>query len=513
MSISSMLDSEAEKPSREGSSTSRTNGYATRNPTSHSGLGAHGGPTASPIKPTSISRQPTQRPGTPERYKDWRDDNPRSLPTYTGGSIQHPFPYPTTLSDNYRIAPPLQPQHNAQPTFHENPLDSKSYIEQPTRHTGRFSNSGPENPSTNSTPDAFTTFTEPVFERERFQPLAANFREPRMDLGNRANSRDSVIYADVGVQPHTDGTGASAAQAGEVRPLPPSQPPSPYAVRQDHEVVTRHANHPFSSRSAYPVTGYDQAALSDSRNAAEAVSRIEDPGLPNANQPTSANTSLRGALESGDGDNNLTQQQDMRHPSNISDTSRQRRSQGSPISPPSSSIHSNFQNVDKAGNSDDLQPQPKGLAALLMDSSKQRAGRLSPLPQAVQGAQGRKRGPASEPGVKNEFGRMFLGIGSGVGSAMSTPAPPENTGPPLPFPSSPMRVDDLETDTPSHVRSDLIAMVKTRIASRGGRKSRKVKEEDAKGENESPGGQNVVRSFSGRGTKRSRQSYNIDSSH
>ncbi|PIB00877.1 hypothetical protein CB0940_00542 [Cercospora beticola] len=50
-----------------------------------------------------------------------------------------------------------------------------------------------------------------------------------------------------------------------------------------------------------------------------------------------------------------------------------------------------------------------------------RRGRNSPLPQAVQGAQPRHVGPGGDnPGIKMEFGRMFSGLGSGVGS---TPHP------------------------------------------------------------------------------------------
>ncbi|KAK5119281.1 hypothetical protein LTR85_007637 [Meristemomyces frigidus] len=46
-----------------------------------------------------------------------------------------------------------------------------------------------------------------------------------------------------------------------------------------------------------------------------------------------------------------------------------------------------------------------------------RKGRNSPLPQAVQGAQPRHVGPGgNNPGIKMEFGRMFSGLGSGVGS-------------------------------------------------------------------------------------------------
>jgi hypothetical protein len=53
-----------------------------------------------------------------------------------------------------------------------------------------------------------------------------------------------------------------------------------------------------------------------------------------------------------------------------------------------------------------------------------RKGRISPLPQAVQGAQPQAVGPAGEPGIKSEFGRMFAGIGSGASAfGVSSPGP------------------------------------------------------------------------------------------
>ena len=49
-----------------------------------------------------------------------------------------------------------------------------------------------------------------------------------------------------------------------------------------------------------------------------------------------------------------------------------------------------------------------------------RVERSSPLPQAVQGASSQPAGSGRDPTVKSEFGRMFSGLGSGVGS---TPVP------------------------------------------------------------------------------------------
>lgn len=61
-------------------------------------------------------------------------------------------------------------------------------------------------------------------------------------------------------------------------------------------------------------------------------------------------------------------------------------------------------------------------AILNISPELNRKGRNSPLPQAVQGAQPRHVGPGGDnPGIKMEFGRMFSGLGSGVGSVTPNP--------------------------------------------------------------------------------------------
>lgn len=102
-----------------------------------------------------------------------------------------------------------------------------------------------------------------------------------------------------------------------------------------------------------------------------------------------------------------------------------------------------------------------------------RRGRNSPLPQAVQGAQPRHVGPGGDnPGIKMEFGRMFSGLGSGVGSATPVQASHPNhpgNGTHTPSRSSPARqpgedVDDLRNSA--------------KAGSRGGKKNgRRSREE------------------------------------
>lgn len=66
----------------------------------------------------------------------------------------------------------------------------------------------------------------------------------------------------------------------------------------------------------------------------------------------------------------------------------------------------------------------------LLMVQENRKGRVSPLPQAVQGVQPQQPGPAAEPGIKSEFGRMFSGIGSGVGTmGLSSPIASGASGP------------------------------------------------------------------------------------
>ncbi|KUJ13499.1 Rxt3-domain-containing protein [Mollisia scopiformis] len=123
--------------------------------------------------------------------------------------------------------------------------------------------------------------------------------------------------------------------------------------------------------------------------------------------------------------------------------------------------------------------------SLLSVQEINRRGRASPLPQAVQGAQHQINGPGGEPSIKNEFGRMFSGIGSGVG-AMGMPSPVASGIQGVPFSnSSQPRRDDLESLQDSPVENGGHQLART--SSRGGRR-RKLKEEDSKGDDESSNG-------------------------
>jgi hypothetical protein len=93
--------------------------------------------------------------------------------------------------------------------------------------------------------------------------------------------------------------------------------------------------------------------------------------------------------------------------------------------------------------------------------ASRRTGRASPLPQAVQGASGMPLSIGKDPGIKSEFGRMFSGLGSGLGSA--TPS----RGSPMPQNGS------FSHDSES---GDMLRL--QRVNSQQGRKPKRVKDED-----------------------------------
>jgi hypothetical protein len=91
--------------------------------------------------------------------------------------------------------------------------------------------------------------------------------------------------------------------------------------------------------------------------------------------------------------------------------------------------------------------------------ASRRTGRASPLPQAVQGAQAQPLSIGKDPGIKSEFGRMFSGLGSGLGS------------------STPSRGSPMPQNAQGLFESDAGEMMR-RVSSQQGRKPKRVKDEE-----------------------------------
>ncbi|KAK8217309.1 hypothetical protein M8818_001562 [Zalaria obscura] len=130
--------------------------------------------------------------------------------------------------------------------------------------------------------------------------------------------------------------------------------------------------------------------------------------------------------------------------------------------------------------------EPRSAFLGISPESNRRNGRASPLPQAVQGAQLRSVGPPGAPGVKSEFGRMFPGIGSGVGSATPTAGVSAN-GTTTPSRMSPAGPGDVAEAEGAPV-GDAEGVQLSRGGSRSGRRTKKAREDGGKMDSDSAEG-------------------------
>jgi histone deacetylation protein Rxt3 len=129
-----------------------------------------------------------------------------------------------------------------------------------------------------------------------------------------------------------------------------------------------------------------------------------------------------------------------------------------------------------------------------ISSEPNKRGRASPLPQAVKGAQAQLLGPGSDPSIKSEFGRLFQGLGSGLGG-------PGNLTPSRQSPV-PQRMRD---EVASGHLSDNEGVKMTRIGSQAGRGlGRRPRDESARPELEEGRRTPVVDGIIGRPAKRAR---------
>ena len=111
---------------------------------------------------------------------------------------------------------------------------------------------------------------------------------------------------------------------------------------------------------------------------------------------------------------------------------------------------------------------------LAVGADGKRGGRASPLPQAVQGAQAPFIGATGEPSIKNELGRVFSGIGSGVGGVT---AGSSGSGPSTPHISSPFKRDSFPGRSMNGDGDD--PRIARPPSATGARRSRKSRDEDA----------------------------------
>ena len=507
MSISSMLGNASETKSRESVTSNRGNIYPAQNITSvpsPAGRTPHG----SPSLPVGAGGQHPKRTRTPDSHTAWRGDEPRSR-AFSGGPSQRAFTRPSENAvDTPQTGPHGGPYPNQQPTYQMKQLggnvqpDVRNAVMRRSSMDG-LQHSAPYQPTEFSTPPS-----EHTADREKAPFSPENNRTNRASSSVQAQYEEPVGQSGSAYGSQRDSAGQGLPYGPNNRSLTSSQPRASTNPRPDQPSTS---SYPFLSRSNHHAPQQDQQIQSN-KVAVQAHDGLDFGIRARMEQSDPSNEKLRLLRESNYSASTTPQQSRQALSHDLAEEQQMRSSPG-----PLMQVRRN-RNVftpdrgeHNAGNMEEGVQQPRNLLSLLADNNK-RGGRVSPLPQAVQGAQGRVRGPASEPGIKNEFARMFFGIGSGVGSAMSTPVAPES-GASLSFPSSPTRVDDVGRHTPLNGRRDISDQAKPRASAKVGRRSRKVKDDDSKLDVDAGDGTGLARSFSARGPKRVRQSYTLQNLH
>lgn len=136
--------------------------------------------------------------------------------------------------------------------------------------------------------------------------------------------------------------------------------------------------------------------------------------------------------------------------------------------------------------------------SFLLDATR-RTGRASPLPQAVQGASSQPIGPAGNPNIKSEFGRMFSGLGGGISSV------PSRNGTQTPSRQSPLPRGPGESF--GSAGGDHADLEMARTGSQSGRKSKRTKDEDGLIDSDSLDGRATPTLGGARGAKRSKPNH------
>jgi hypothetical protein len=346
-----------------------------------------------PIKPI--------HPSSPQRARSasTRAPNPHFPRPHSPTSIMQAQHHSDAMSQQFHQSGPHQPmhmsQHNAAPGFR--PFQSSP----PSAHH-----------------DEHQSYPGHAPSRPNSQPMHAHLDQElrnRQDMHDRPPPRHPSAFP-----PYVDHMG---------RPGPASQPPSrPDLDRQD---LNGHAHHQLSHTMSHtarstPIPPTQQPFSRLNFGSA----RDEYPGLfrPAVQMPSREEMEQRGPH------NEMLGRPDHRHTpgmNGMDDRQRPSAAHYAMYGPPGYEA--------REGEEHPLQRAFLGVASEI----RHKNGRNSPLPQAVHGAQPRHTGPGAEPGVKSEFGRMFSGLGSGVGS--NTPT----AGIATPSRGSPVRQADPNDDTDS----------------------------------------------------------------
>lgn len=425
---------------------------------------------------------------------------PRPTRAYSGGTPRHQNPSANVASPDVSRFAPFSGPFNSQ---YSPKSDTGQLQDWKAFHDGRPSLRRPYDRPNSQPVDSINRSLEfdkslhlrPVTsEAETFRPANVNhFQGAKFDEGAMENvkqdreERTPNGYLDLrtqhalereSLQPASLGSPTQKLLGNSAFPfLSKAIPPSPERAR------TRRETDPLTTHSIER----DQPAPTQSPYNSETIRRLQDERLTGSSLPQQTSTPTPSNTPSH-----------LLHPMN--GNPRQNISQGpSMVLGPETPRGGGGQEQSAKTDEDSLHNHRSSLA-LLLDNN--RRGRISPLPQAVQGAQARVSGPASDPGIKSEFARMFIGIGSGVGRAGRL-----GSGTSTPFSPSPTKNIESGRKTPLTGRGELVELTNSWAGSKGGRKGRKAKDEEPRLDPEVKHTEGNVGVINVRGIKRTRHSH------
>ncbi len=464
MSISSMLGTDPGRSNREPSTAPRLNG--TSPPSSYSSSAQQAAPIMSPTR-SSNSNGFLHR-GSPDKHHVSQDPVNRPFRAYSGGTTPRSYVTVKAGSPDAARHGPL----SATAISKYSPT-SETGIMQEWRQQIRNSSAGRLQNRPNSQPNGYSMLPldsdRAMGDLEAHKQAQAKQEEDNKarDEALRQTNRDRVSSFDY-----------LSRQEQLERQRRLEQEAQPAAHGNTREERLSGLNYPFLTQSSVfsePTASTPQPDLESYANrlVSDAQSRSSIPKGPYSED------SLRRLREERQ---RLNQQTTSHSPPTsrprFLDNIDERQSQAYPHN-----VMLATSSSDGAASTDGIGRQTRvgeeagqNHRSMLSMIENKRIGRTSPIPQAVQGAQVQKRGPSTDPTIKNEFSRMFAGIGTGVSSTgmnsgTSTPFPP-----PSPKPST-----EPERRPPFNGRGELVEFARARNGSKiGKRASKKVRDDDAK---------------------------------
>ncbi|KAK8248279.1 histone deacetylation protein Rxt3-domain-containing protein [Phyllosticta capitalensis] len=455
---------------------------------------------------------PYRRPGSPEQYPTSSSARPPERPPYaTAGSPSGAFgPPPTGSPETQRPGfPPASQPYKAPPGMppHSGPYHHPSRSEPSGGDLNRpGASSAPPRPNSqpshqypsSSQPEVREPYDAGGPRRPAFGPME---EERRVAIESQYHGRPAATTAgdvsrlDAGgrdrpstVQPlsHSIFDAPDRQRPAYAQPPPASQrglfwhpQPRPHAPPEPAQ------HHPDEHRDAYgrgaqPTTGAPPAMSMNRASVGPHPGPENPPRFPYGHEP-----------------GRRVPEQYQSPPTSDPSSLDRRRADG-----PGHPVQGHNGYAPRS-SSYDHHPKPQGeemqksRSFLGVSPEGRRTGRASPLPQAVQGAQAQSVVPGGDPSIKNEFGRMFSGLGSGLVSAPSahgSATPSRNS----PFPSN--RAESL-----AHGESGDMDPLR-RTGSRGGRRNRRIKDEDGRVESDSNDGRTTP-GVAQRGAKRTKYNH------